>query len=1137
MNRFVQRLNTPWLWAIPAALAAYALVGFLLLPALARHYVPKLCAEILHRPVSIAEFGFNPFLFTLDAGSVVLAEQDGTPVFRLRRLSLDFELESLFRGAWTLGALRLDGPELNLQVDPDGQSNLGRILEPLVPKEASPPAAAPTHFLLKHLVLAGGSLTYQESSSAGYSQTVSAIEVELGGLSNLPDHVASYRFALMAAEGGRLEGHGDLHLEPLRSGGELRLTDLGLAIPWKFLRTRLNLAEPEGTLTLSARYAYAQTQDAPGLRIEDLGLELSKLRLALANANDPLLTLDSLKLERASFDLAGRTLSLPALVVTGGQVAADVDAKGSLDWQTLWKDEAGEASSSATAAPDTGQEAPWRLKLDAFKLNDLALRYSDASRRRHYVASVGRLGLELSAEAEIGGVAPKVRVDGFTAGLKDLALKESRNPVSLFSLDALDLAGGRLDLEKREAEMGRLALAGGGAQIVRDRDGSFPLADLFAAKTPPVPTQPDAHENPTPGWSFVLHELAWRGTVLALSDESYSPAVAYDVQDTDIKLSGVSLDEKQPIAFEAGFKLKQGGNFRGAGSIFEGGGRVEAKVHAERLNLGPLHPLVNRLTVLKLGKGDLSGDLSLAYRRGERGPVVKTTGTAGIGDLLLSDEKDGQRFLSWKRLTADGVDFSLSPDRLSIREVRIVEPGARIAIAKDKTTNLQTVLKTGAAKPAPKSPVKTAKKTAPAAEKPFPVTVERVRIDDGIVDFSDLSLVIPFATQIHDFDGTVTDISSLPEGLTHLALWGRVGEFGEARVEGSLRPAAIKSLADIKVIFRNVEMASLSPYSATFAGRKIQAGKLNLDLLYKIENSRLKSENKIVLDHFTLGERVENPNAADLPLDLAVALLTDSEGKIDATVPIEGDVDSPEFGYGKLLWNAFTTLLEKAVTAPFRALGSVFEGEEEASLRAVAFAPGSAQIPPPEREKLQQVARVLAQKPTVKLSIYGGYDADEDGKALKALHVRQAVARQLGQTVDAGADPGPLSFTNAKTQAALEALAVARGGRNALDKLQADIEKAKGRKLAKVGFLSALLGMASEDQDYYERVFQQLAESEALPPGELENLARLRGQAIVQELSGPKGPDRSRIATGRIESASADKARNVPTRLELGATE
>ena len=171
------------------------------------------------------------------------------------------------------------------------------------------------------------------------------------------------------------------------------------------------------------------------------------------------------------------------------------------------------------------------------------------------------------------------------------------------------------------------------------------------------------------------------------------------------------------------------------------------------------------------------------------------------------------------------------------------------------------------------------------------MTVERVRIERAKVDFADLSLVIPFAARVHELSGAVTGISSAPDNRTRLKLEGRVDEYGEVNVEGSLSPLQFEKFSDVKVIFRNVAMPLLSPYSGTFAGRRIKSGKLNLDLEYKLEDRKLKSNNTVVLEQFTLGERVESPKAVDLPLDLAIALLTDSEGKINASVPIEGDMD------------------------------------------------------------------------------------------------------------------------------------------------------------------------------------------------------------------------------------------------------
>ena len=100
-----------------------------------------------------------------------------------------------------------------------------------------------------------------------------------------------------------------------------------------------------------------------------------------------------------------------------------------------------------------------------------------------------------------------------------------------------------------------------------------------------------------------------------------------------------------------------------------------------------------------------------------------------------------------------------------------------------------------------------------------------------------------------------------------------------------------------------------------------------MDLKYKINKSQLAGDNKLVVERLTLGEKVKSPEAVDLPLDLAIALLEDSNGVIDLGLPVSGNLDSPEFSYGALIWKAVVNLLTKIVTSPFRALGALLPGD------------------------------------------------------------------------------------------------------------------------------------------------------------------------------------------------------------------
>ena len=114
--------------------------------------------------------------------------------------------------------------------------------------------------------------------------------------------------------------------------------------------------------------------------------------------------------------------------------------------------------------------------------------------------------------------------------------------------------------------------------------------------------------------------------------------------------------------------------------------------------------------------------------------------------------------------------------------------------------------------------------------------------------------------------------------------------------------------------------------------------------------------------------RREGPNAVDLPLDLAIALLKDTNDLIDIGLPVEGNLENPEFSYGHLIWKALCNLITKIATAPFRALAGIFDTDEE-NLDTIAFEAGDADLPTPEAEKLASLARALQQRPQLSLEV------------------------------------------------------------------------------------------------------------------------------------------------------------------------
>ncbi len=703
------------------------------------------------------------------------------------------------------------------------------------------------------------------------------------------------------------------------------------------------------------------------------------------------------------------------------------------------------------------------------------------------------------------------------------------------------LNDGRIDIGSREITITRVGATGGGTSVVRGKNGRIRLLEMFnpgdkgRLKRDIAETGMKARAEGKP-WSFSLDTFEMNGFRVGLQDRTIAPAIVYDLKDIRASLKNLTNDKKTPIDFKTAIKVVQGGSASVSGQVSQVGDRADARAKITGINLKPLRPALAKFTSLALESGNISASTRVKYRSAKSGPQLSATGSVSLDKLRLNETDTGERFLEWKTMSVNGMKFGLSPDRLQIEEVRLLEPGAKVVIFKDHSVNLAKVLKNQNAAINETKPqttqIPTPAVTSQKKQTLFPVNIDRVRVEKSVVDFADLSLVLPFVTQITDFNGSVTGISSESTSRTSVKFDGRVDKYGLSTVEGSLSPFTPKTFTDLTVLFQNVEMKPLSPYSATFAGRKITSGKLNLKLEYKIQNSELLGENEVLLEQLTLGERVEAPNAINLPLDLAIALLTDAEGKINVAVPVRGNVDHPEFKYGRVIWQAFVKVITKVVTAPFRALGGLF-GDKSQQMDAIAFNPGNARLLPPEQEKLKEISKALKKRPQLRLVVEGRFDPKMDGEALRTERTRHALAEQMGVKLASEEDPGPIAFDSAKTQKALEKLLEMRKGDTAIDDFKTQYEKATGKKAKRTNFAMAVIGWASSDTAFYQAMFKELVKLEPLLDNDLQDLAQRRAQTIVKELKTTGGLDPTRVTTGSsgpVEKASTD---TVNTSLTL----
>jgi hypothetical protein len=391
-----------------------------------------------------------------------------------------------------------------------------------------------------------------------------------------------------------------------------------------------------------------------------------------------------------------------------------------------------------------------------------------------------------------------------------------------------------------------------------------------------------------------------------------------------------------------------------------------------------------------------------------------------------------------------------------------------------------------------------------AGDAPARVAVRRLRIEHGTLDFADRSLDNDFAVTIRELSGTVTGISTEPGDPARLQLEGRVQEYGSARIRGVVDLDAPKSLTNVRATLRNVDLAALTPYVVRFAGYRVESGRLAAELRYRVSDGRLVGQNALTFEKLQLGEKVQSAGARDLPLELAVALLADAQGRINLDIPVSGNLNDPQFDFGGLIARALGNVVGKIASAPFRILAGVF-GKGGEDLDRVAFTPGSATLTPPEEQTVALVAKALADRPRLNVAVQGGYDPQADVEALRRDTARRAIAQRAG--VDG---QGPLDLSDPKVLQAAERLYLQRVG----NRLQ-------------------MLELREKEPRYARALLQALAETMEVDAKSAETLARARAETVRAELLS-HGVDPARVRLDAPDSREAGKE-GVPTVLAVDA--
>lgn len=473
------------LWAL-GLVAAYALIGFLIVPPAAKYLLEKKLAEALHRPVAIAGVSFNPFTLEAEVRGLSVTGSEGREVFGFGSFYANLEAVSILRGGPVLHELRLAGPRLAVTRLGAGRYDVSDLID-----QWSKPSGSPTpHFAINNIQVSDGRITFIDRPK-GVTHRVTDLALRLPFISSLPYQadifVEPHFSARINGAPLVLEGRSKPFAESHESELQLDLDRLDLARYTPYSPLPLPFAVRGGTLDTELKLLFRQSREKPAtlqlvgaLHLRDLVLDES--------GGAPLLAWKQLDVTVHEADLLHRRFELDRIRLAGLAGHVRRSREGRLNWQDVADRLAGRPAAGKAEAP----AAPLAWSVREIRVEDGRLSYEDqglpgaapqmvehidASLRNLSSASGQKMAVALAAQINGGGslkAAGDVRLQPLSADL-DLDIgKLSLLPVQPYFGERLNLTLTRGQLSGQ----GRLSLTAGADGLGGGFKGQLTLGDV-----------------------------------------------------------------------------------------------------------------------------------------------------------------------------------------------------------------------------------------------------------------------------------------------------------------------------------------------------------------------------------------------------------------------------------------------------------------------------------------------------------------------------------------------------------------------------------------------------------------------------------------------------------------------------------
>ncbi|MGZ8189967.1 MAG: DUF748 domain-containing protein, partial [Methylococcaceae bacterium] len=814
--------------------------GFYSLPALLKAKLPEIIEQETGRKSSIANIRLtvSPLQLSLHGFEIKDNNDQSLAAFETFYVKID-ALQSIKQSVLVIDNVLLKKPAVHIVKQKNGTFNFQDLIKNKADDKKQDSSIFPV--TIAKLSLSEGKLAWEDVHlDKPVKEDVFPINLDIENFNIQSDRPFSLSLSLTLSSIGHLDWKGAVVNRPLSSEGHI-----------KFDKVSLERASALALLT----------QDLQGTGVFEADYKASYV------ANNFKLAVNKAKLDLQDFHYAQNGQTVKAL---------KVNYETDLTFSYLGNS--------------------WQLEANKAKLDshDLGLM------QEKVLVKISSVALETGYKVLFADNRLNVIVNAGKFDSRDARLSEKGQEKVLAKIPVIALHGIDFNLDSKELTVDSVSANDADFQAWLNPDGIINYQALFSSPKANVIPPHEKIESAESPWTIKLNNIALTNFGAVFEDRTLTKPVTINFKAIDFKLKNYNNKSGANLPFQLNLGVNKSGLIKLNGDTVINPLAAKIDIEVKDIELEKFQPYYDKFVRLDVIDGalNINGKVLLAQSVQDK-MDVKFNGNAGIASLLTRDQKVNKDLVKWENFTLKDMAIDLLANSYTATALDIDRPYARVTIRKDKTVNFADIVIGD--KSNPESRVKTVKKRPIDPNKPY-FKLGKIKVTDGSSDFTDLSLILPFAAHVQSLDGGASGVSSEQKSIVNVALKGNAYDLAPVDVKGTISPY----LGDyhVELNFYGLPMPLVSPYMVQFASYKVEKGKMTLGLKYDVVNRQLTASNSLLIDQFELGEKVENPNAVSLPLKLAVALLKDSNGKIKFDVPITGSLEDPKFNIGAIITDA-----------------------------------------------------------------------------------------------------------------------------------------------------------------------------------------------------------------------------------------